>query len=450
MPDLPLPPNDPVAEQHVLGACLLAPHVIPDVAEMLPSADRFYQGRHRAIWQAMLEMQAAGKEIDSATLGSWLADHGHIEEAGGWLYVTGLLESVATAVNVRHYAEIVSDKATRRDLIALAWQADALARDTEKPLGDVLTAIEQATYATTQRPESEQAQTGNIEPTGILGLDEILAGFEAGNLVVLGADTGAGKTALALQVAMNFARRDLPVLFISREMTASELLLRAVALEAEVDGDRIRKGILFEPDWPRISMALGRIDQLPLWIDDQRDSREMTIGKVASKARRLASDLGKSLGLIVIDYLQLLLPEAKGGTRAEEVAQMSRGAKGMAGELGCPVLALSQLNRIDKLARDRKPTLDRLRESGAVEQDANIVLLLWKPDGKDRCTHTKGKCPGGSDGPCPTPRLANEAWVRAELAKSRSGPTGYVDLFFARSWTRFETLATKKLEASRA
>jgi replicative DNA helicase len=436
----PLPSNIE-AERCILGAVLLDNHVLNTAVERLRSED-FFLSQHRHIFERMIQLAEKRHAIDTVTLMEDLSSHGVLEASGGVAYISQLADGLPRVTNVEHYARIVKEKAVLRSLIhsAAAIQEQALAAGDEAD-----TILDRAENAIFQLAE-DRVRTGLIGikevvrdgferlekifsegrritglATGYAGLDNETAGLQPSELIILAARPSMGKTALALNIASNIAlRHKLPVAIFSLEMSKESLLLRMLASEARVDAHKFRTGHMNRDDWGKITGTLATLGEAPIWIDDSASS---TVLEMGAKARRLVRDGG--LSVMIVDYLQLVVPagSGRGTNRQEEVAGMSRALKGLAKELKIPVIVLSQLTRAPE-REDRKPQLSDLRESGAIEQDADVVMFINRPNFYKT-------------------DLPEEDRAKAELiiAKQRNGPTGTLNFVFLGRHTRFEEAA---------
>jgi replicative DNA helicase len=436
----PLPSNIE-AERCILGAVLLDNHVLNTAVERLRSED-FFLSQHRHIFERMIQLAEKRHAIDTVTLMEDLSSHGVLEASGGVAYISQLADGLPRVTNVEHYARIVKEKAVLRSLIhsAAAIQEQALAAGDEAN-----TILDRAENAIFQLAE-DRVRTGLIGikevvrdgferlekifsegrritglATGYAGLDNETAGLQPSELIILAARPSMGKTALALNIASNIAlRHKQPVAIFSLEMSKESLLLRMLASEARVDAHKFRTGHMNRDDWGKITGTLATLGEAPIWIDDSASS---TVLEMGAKARRLVRDGG--LSVMIVDYLQLVVPagSGRGTNRQEEVAGMSRALKGLAKELKIPVIVLSQLTRAPE-REDRKPQLSDLRESGAIEQDADVVMFINRPNFYKT-------------------DLPEEDRAKAELiiAKQRNGPTGTLNFVFLGRHTRFEEAA---------
>jgi replicative DNA helicase len=437
-----LPPQDIAAEQAVLGSMLLSKDAIADVVELL-RADDFYQPNHGRIYDAIVALYARGQPADQITVNAELGPEAM--RVGGGLYLNDLVRGVSSPASAGWYAARVADRALRRgviqvgirtvqrgysedddtDAIVDAAQAEIMAvrdgstADTVRAgdlLGDALGRIEEAA-----------ANGGRMGvPTGIRDLDDLTRGLHPGQLVIIAARPGVGKTALGLGAALHAAiRADVPTAMFSLEMSTSELVDRALSHETRVPLNRIRSGQLTDDDWTRIGTRSGRIADAPLFIDDSA----VTAAEIIAKARRMRAQNG--LGLVIVDYLQLMTSGKRVESRQVEVAEFSRSLKLLAKDLGVPVVALSQLNRNSEMRAEKRPHLSDLRESGAIEQDSDVVLLLHRED-------------------MTNPETARAGEADIIVAKHRNGPTGTITVTYQAHCTRFTDRASQAWSPSAA
>ncbi len=434
-------PHNLEAERSILGAILLDNHALNAAIEKLRTDD-FFLDQHRRIFERMIQLGEKQQAIDLVTLSEDLGRRGELEAAGGAAYLSQLSDGQPRVTNVDHYARIVKEKAVLRNLIhstsAIQEQALQAGDDADLILDRAESAIFQLAedrikagligvkelvrenYERLERIFSEGRRITGLA-TGYAGLDNETAGLQPSELIILAARPSMGKTALALNIAENVALRQRePVAVFSLEMSKESLLLRLLASEARVDAHKFRTGHMGRDDWGKITTALASLGEAPLWIDDSASS---TVLEMGAKARRLKRDRG--LSLMIVDYLQLVVPSTSGrGTnRQEEVSSMSRALKGLAKELKIPIMVLSQLTRAPE-REERKPQLADLRESGAIEQDADVVLFINRPNFYK-------------------PDLPEEDRAKAEIliAKQRNGPTGMLNFVFLSRHTRFEEAA---------
>src|SRR5580704_11103790 len=434
-------PHNLEAERSILGAILLDNHALNAAVEKLRSDD-FFLPQHRQIFDHMIQLGEKQQAIDTVTLMEVLSRGGKLEAAGGVPYLSQLADGLPRVTNVEHYARIVKEKSVLRNLAfsAAAIQEQALAAGddadiildraestifqlAEDRVRAGLIGVKELVRDNFERLEKIFSEGRRITglTTGYAALDNETAGLQTSELIILAARPSMGKTALALNIAENVAvRQKQPVAIFSLEMSKESLLLRLLASEARVDAHKFRTGHMNRDDWGRVTSALSSLGEAPLWIDDSASS---TVLEMGAKARRLKRDRG--LSLMIVDYLQLVIPSntGRGSNRQEEVSSISRSLKGLAKELKIPILVLSQLTRAPE-REDRKPQLSDLRESGAIEQDADVVLFINRPN------FYKTDMP-------------EEDRAKAELiiAKQRNGPTDKVRFVFRSRLTRFEEAA---------
>jgi replicative DNA helicase len=438
-----LPPQNIEAEQSVLGAVLLENEAINQALEIL-TADDFYRETHREIFRAMMELSDHNNPVDAITLTDALRTKSVLEQVGGPAYIAELADSVPTAANVGHYARIVREKAVLRSLATIATDIASSAYEANANVDEFLDTAEHRIFEISERrikpsfhtmPELTRESLRILErlyenrelvtgvPTGFKDLDTLTAGLQPSDLIVLAARPSMGKTALALNIAAYAAMDAEPkrgVAFFSLEMSKEQLVLRMLCSEARVDSAKARAGYLSERDFPKLAQAAARLSEANIFIDDSSDTTAITL---KAKCRRLARDRSNNLGLVLVDYLQLMRSARPGESREKEIAEISRSLKALAKELKLPVIALSQLNRQVETRPDRRPLLADLRESGAIEQDADVIAFIYREEmykGKD----------------------SKEAGV-AEIivAKQRNGPTDTVKLTYLNQYTRFENYA---------
>jgi len=434
-------PHNLEAERSILGAVLLDNHALNAAVERLRTED-FFLSQHRHIFDCMIQLGERRDAIDTVTLMEHLSRSGRLEPAGGVAYLSQLADGLPRVSNVEYYARIVKEKAVLRTLIhsAAAIQEQALAAGDEADV--ILDRAESAIfqiaedrvragligikdvvregYPRLEKIFSEGRRITGL-PTGYPGLDNETAGLQSSELIILAARPSMGKTAFALNIAGNIAlRQKQPVAIFSLEMSKESLLLRLLASEARVDAHKFRTGHMNREDWSKITVTLASLGDAPIWIDDSASS---TVLEMGAKARRLMRD--KGLAMVIVDYLQLAVPANTGRhtNRQEEVSGMSRALKALAKELKVPIMVLSQLTRAPE-REDRKPQLADLRESGAIEQDADVVLFINRPNFYKT-------------------DLPEEDRAKAELiiAKQRNGPTGTLNFVFLGRHTRFEEAA---------
>ncbi|HEY2952463.1 MAG TPA: replicative DNA helicase [Verrucomicrobiae bacterium] len=443
-----LPPHSIEAEQGVLGCVLLAPHECMGecIEKMKAGPDVFYDLRHRTIFETLIEMYDHKEAVDLITLQQRLKDRQQLDGVGGLAYLASLQDVVPSAANLGYYLEIVREKFILRKMIHTCTEVVGRVYEHEGEVDALLDEVERdILHISESRVESStntikvlvHEAINTIEDyhkrqglltglgTGFIDLDKMTSGLHAGEMVVIAARPSMGKTSLAMNIAEHVAiELKLPVAVFSLEMTAPSLVLRMLCSRSRVNLRNIREGFLAERDFPKLTGAAGKLANAPLFIDD---SAGLSILQLRAKARRMAQQYG--IKLFVIDYLQLLHSTARRAeNRQQEIADISNGIKALAKELKVPVVVLSQLNRELEKDKNRKPRLSDLRESGAIEQDADLVALLYKPSSGDEDD-------GGE-------RDEQDAVaVNLLIAKQRNGPTGDVNLTFLKSYTRFESAA---------
>jgi len=432
-----IPPHNIEAEQSVLGAMLLNRETIPTVTEIIKPED-FYREDNREIFEAILDLYDQAEPIDLITVSEQLKLRGTMDEIGGLEYLTYLANSVPTTANARHYAQIVEEKSILRQLIKASSEIANMSYEAseevtyvldkaEKNIFDILQKrnfkglipIKDVLVETFNKLEELYNNKGHITgiPTGFADLDFKTSGLQNSDLIFIAARPAMGKTAFALNIAQYAAiNRKIPVAIFSLEMSKEQLVNRMLCCEAMVDSQKMRTGKLEDDDWQKIAKALGPLSEAPIYIDD---TPGISIMEIRAKCRRLK--LEKNLGLVVIDYLQLLQGRGKSENRQQEISEISRSLKIMAKEINVPVITLSQLSRAPEARADHRPMLSDLRESGSIEQDADIVMFLYRDDYYNPDTDKK-----------------NIAEVI--LAKHRNGSTGTVELVWLGQYTKFANL----------
>ncbi|OPF63549.1 replicative DNA helicase [Hydrogenophaga sp. H7] len=440
-----VPPHSIEAESSVLGGLLLDNGAWDRVADLINDSD-FYRYEHRLTFSAIAALVNASKPADVVTVYEHLQNLGKADEAGGLAYLNSLAQYVPSAANIRRYAEIVRERAILRKLVAASDEIATNAFNPQgRPVAKILDEAEQKIFKIGEEGSrmkegfqgmdtlvvdlldrvQEMADNPNDitgVPTGFIDLDRMTSGLQAGDLVVLAARPSMGKTAFAINIAEHVALNEgLPVAVFSMEMGASQLAVRIVGSIGRINQGHLRTGKLTDDEWPRLTEAIEKLRNVSLHIDE---TPGLTPSELRANARRLARQCGK-LGLIVVDYLQLMSGSSTSGgdNRATELGEISRGLKMLAKELQCPVIALSQLNRSVEQRTDKRPMMSDLRESGAIEQDADIIMFIYRDEYYNRET-------------CKEPGVAEII-----IGKQRNGPTGTVKLAFLNMLTRFETLA---------
>jgi replicative DNA helicase len=430
-----LPPQNMEAEQAVLGAIFLEPSALTLASEIL-LPDDFYRVAHQKIFNVMLDLSDKGKAIDLVTVTEELASSKLIEDVGGVSYLSELAASVPTAANIEYYARIVEEKALLRRLIRTASgiaddgymredEVEALLAEAEKSIMEVaqrknagsfhnIKDVLVRTYDNIEEMHNRKGDITGLE-TGFTELDRMTAGFQRNDLIIVGARPSVGKTAFALNIAQNVAKKTGEnVAIFSLEMGAEQLVMRVLCAEGNIDAQRLRTGSLTDEDWGKLTMAMGSLSNAGIFIDDTPGVR---ITDIRSKCRRLKQEHG--LGMIMIDYLQLILGSGRSGeNRQQEVSEISRSLKQLARELQVPVIALSQLSRGVEQRQDKRPMMSDIRESGSIEQDADIVAFLYRDDYYDKESEDRNI-------------------IEIIIAKQRNGPVGTVKLAFVKEYNKF-------------
>ncbi|MCB8818644.1 MULTISPECIES: replicative DNA helicase [Desulfosporosinus] len=432
-----VPPQNLEAEQAVLGAMMLDPEAGSSVFEIL-QPDDFYRDNHRLIFSAIQDLSEKGDPVDLVSVAEVLRRQGRLEQVGGIATISEIARSVPSAANVEYYAKLVTEKALLRQLIratssilergyepgeearSLLEEAEKLILDlSRRRVKDGFSIIRDVLLETFEKIEYLYAHKGNLTgvPTFFTELDRMTSGWQPSDLVIIAARPSMGKTALVLNMAQNAAvRAKVPVAVFSLEMSKEQLVQRMLCGEAMVDQQRVRTGDLLDADWPKLTRAVGPLSDAPIFIDD---TVGISLAELRSKARRLKTE--HNLGMIIIDYLQLLSVGKKSESRQQEVAQISRSLKGLARELKVPVIALSQLNRGVEQRQDKRPMMSDLLESGAIEADADVISFIYRDDYYHPESEKKGI-------------------AELIIAKHRNGPVGTVELGFLREFTKFVNL----------
>jgi replicative DNA helicase len=437
-----VPPHNLEAEKSVLGAVLLDErHLYGLLVEEHLRPDHFYREQHGAVFAAMVELHNSDRKIDHLTIAEVLRDRGKLDEIGGTEAIEELAGWVPAAGHAREYGRIVRDDAQKRALLTASYEIQASVLGHEAPARELVERAERMmlevahddrqkrirTIADILHEETDKLHRLSVAKTSLTGtpsgfkdIDGMTGGFQDGNLIVIAARPSMGKSALVANIAENAVLEGYPVALFSLEMSESELAQRFVASQAKIRGEELRRGKVAEARWPKILQACQRLAQAPLFVDDSSDTGVL---EVRAKSRRLHGQLENGLGLIIIDYLQLMHHEGRVESRVEQVGQISRGLKGLARELNVPVIALSQLSRaVEHRGGDKKPLLSDLRESGAIEQDADLVMFIYREEYYDK----ESERPGEAD---------------IIVAKHRNGPVGEVVLTFQKEYPRFMNYA---------
>jgi replicative DNA helicase len=441
-----VPPHSIEAESSVLGGLLLDNQAWDRVADLLSASD-FYRYEHRLIFQAVHNLIDANKPADVITAYEALQSLGQADEVGGLSYLNSLAQYVPSAANIRRYAEIVRERAILRKLVSASDEiATAAFNPQGKAVDIILDEAEQKIFSIGEEGSrmkegfqdmgslvvelmdrvQEMADNPNDitgVPTGFYDLDRMTSGLQAGDLIILAARPSMGKTSLAINIAEHVALyEELPVAVFSMEMGAAQLAVRIVGSIGRIDQGHLRTGKLSDEEWPRLTEAIEKLRNISLHIDE---TPGLTVSQLRTNARRLARQCGGKLGLIVVDYLQLMSVSSgmSDENRATAVGEISRGLKMLAKELGCPVIALSQLSRGVESRPDKRPMMSDLRESGAIEQDADVIMFIYRDDYYNK----DSKEPGVAE---------------VIISKQRNGPTGTAKLAFLKPLTKFESLAS--------
>jgi replicative DNA helicase len=435
----PVPPQNLDAEESVLGAMMLSPGAIGAVSEILDAGD-FYRESHAKIYRAGLALYARGEPVDAITLVDQLEERGELDDAGGRVRIHELAALVPAAANAGHYARIVREMATLRGLIRtgqeiarLGWERPGETDELVDRAEHILFQLSQDRVSTefahidqllkesferiTQLYEAGADVTGT--PSGFRELDRLTSGFQPGNLIIVAARPSMGKSALGLCMAANLAVREgMPVGIFTLEMSKSEITQRLMCSEAKVESQRLRTGKLAVDDWPRLTAACDKLAKAPIYVDD---TGSINLMEIRSKARRLKSS-EPNLGLLVIDYLQLMTSGTTAENRVQEVSQISRSLKVLARDLDVPILAMSQLSRAVEQRHDKRPILSDLRESGSIEQDSDVVMFIYRDEYYNEESDQQGI-------------------AEVNVAKHRNGPTDSIKLSFLKRYAKFSDLA---------
>ena len=431
-----IPPQNLVAEQSVIGSMLIDKNAIPRVIEIL-RPDSFYRDAHRFIYEAVLKLFDQGEPVDLVTVTETLRNDGKLEAVGGSVYITDLINSVPTAANVEYYARIVEEKATLRRLIEAGTKIVSEAFEEPEDVDLVLDQAEKLIFNIALKRIREgfykindvlkkvldkidrlygKKETITGIPSGFPDLDNLTAGFQNADLIIIAARPAVGKTALALNIAANTAiKHQIPVALFSLEMSREQLAQRMLCSEAEIDAQRLKTASLPDAGWKKLTRALGKLSEAPIFVDD---TAAITAMEIRAKARRLKAEQG--LGLVIIDYLQLMSGRFRVENRVQEISEIARSLKTLGRELEIPVIAISQLSRAIEQRTDRMPRLSDLRESGEIEQTADVVIFIHREDYYNPKS-TKGNI------------------AEIIVAKQRNGPIGTVELVFRKEIAKFSS-----------
>jgi replicative DNA helicase len=445
-----IPPQNLEAEQSVIGGILLENEALSKVLEIL-IPDDFYRESHRSIFHAMIQLFEKNEPIDLITLTNQLKGTNRLEAVGGSAYLSSLVDSIPTAANITYYAQIVKEKAILRRLIATATEIVSRGYENEGDVEELLDQAEKNIFQITEsqiKPsffkiksilkesfktieklyESKEIVTG--VPSGFTEIDKLTSGFQPSDLIIVAGRPSMGKTAFCLNIAQHIAiEKNVPVALFSLEMSKEQLVLRMLCSEARVDAHRVRGGFLGETDWPKLTRAAGTLSEAPIFIDD---TPALSVLEMRAKARRIMAE--HTLGLVMVDYLQLMRGRGLSSrgrpqmeSREQEISDISRSLKALAKELNIPVIALSQLNRRVEERQNKRPQLADLRESGAIEQDADLIAFIYRDEVYDRSEDNQ-----------------NKGIAEVIIGKQRNGPVGEVKLAFVDKYASFENLAWNK------
>lgn len=436
-----LPPQNVEAERSVLGSLLIDPDAILGIAAFL-EADDFYRETHRLIYRAIFDLHERREPADFVTVSDELERQGQLAEVGGAAYLTELINTVPTSIHAEYYARIVERTAVLRRLIAAAGQIAGLAYEEDRELDEIVDRAETIIFGVAERRITRDLtpirsilddyyervdylfkHRGELIgiPTGLADLDKILGGFQRSDLVIIAGRPGMGKTSLALSIALQAAHKwHKRIAVFSLEMSDEQLVQRLVSAETGIDSQRLRLGEIHEEEWPLFAQATGRLSEMPIYIDD---TPALSVMQIRAKTRRLHAEYG--LDMVIIDYLQLMQGDGRSENRVQEISNISRGLKALARELNLPVVALSQLSRAVESRHDKRPILSDLRESGSIEQDADVVLFIYR----DELYNQESDTPNVAD---------------IIVAKHRSGPTGSISTYFQKELAQFHDLELRR------
>lgn len=435
-------PHDYEAEQAVLGSIIFDNGTIADIASIL-APNSFHTEAHRHIYQAILELASNYQPMDEITLGDQLKALGKLEEIGGYTYLAELVECVPSSGNIAYYAKIIQEHALVRDLIATTTDIDRKSRDPQQNISELLAEAEnkiteiairssQKNYShikeifATNFARLEEISESKSEitgiPTGFTDLDRTTSGLQASDLIIIAARPSMGKTALALNIATYVATRTNKkgaIVFFTLEMSKEQFAMRILTAESKIDSKKMRSGNLEQDDWDKLAMAADKLSTAPIYINDISN---LTPYELITVCKQLNKELEYGVSLVIVDYMQLMQSNKQKQSREQEIAEISRSLKGLAKDLNIPVIALSQLNRALENRSDKHPQLSDLRESGSIEQDADIILFIYRDEVYNKETEKKGI-------------------AEILISKHRNGPTGMVELAFVGKYTKFANLA---------
>jgi replicative DNA helicase len=437
-----VPPQNLEAESSVLGGILLDNEAINQVLELLRPED-FYRESHRKIFRAMIELSDRSEPVDVITLSDCLKARRDIDAVGGSAYLASLADFVPTAANISYYARIVREKSILRNLIGAATDIATRGYEEQGNIEEFLDTAEKVIFEISEKKikasfvavgdmikdtlkaveklyERKEMVTGVA--TGYNDLDRLTSGLQPADLIVIAGRPSMGKTAFSLNIATHAAFNGVGVAVFSLEMAKEQLVLRMLCSEARVDNSKMRSGYLGERDFPKLASAAGRLHEAPIYVDD---TPAIGVLELRAKARRLVRDRTKKVGLIVVDYLQLMRGMGTASNREQEISEISRSLKALAKELNVPVIAISQLNRRVEDRGDKRPMMSDLRESGAIEQDADVIMFIYREEVYNQKTDNKGL-------------------AEVIVAKQRNGPIDTVNLAFLSEYTRFENYTERE------
>jgi replicative DNA helicase len=446
-----VPPQSIEAEMSILGGVLLDNEAINRALEII-RPEEFYRESHRKIFRAMIDLSTNGEPCDLITLTTLLKKKGELEDAGGGAYLSTLVEYVPTAANIAYYCKIVKEKAVTRSLITAATEIVTKSFDEQSSVDELLDQAQKTIFEISENklkpaffPVKDilKETIRNIEklyekkdhvtgvPTGFIDLDGMTAGFQKGDLVIVAGRPSMGKTAFALNLGQHaaiHADQKTAVAIFSLEMSKEQLVTRLLCSESKIDASRLRTGHLIDADWGRLMTGAGKLHDAPIYIDD---TPAITVLEMRAKCRRLKAD--KNLGLVIVDYLQLMRGSSS-ESRQQEISEISRSLKALAKELDIPVIALSQLNRGLENRTDKRPMMSDLRESGAIEQDADVIMFVYRDAVYcDACKRRDGSCTVEG----------HDRQAEIIIGKQRNGPIGSVNMIFNGEYTKFENKARR-------
>ncbi len=429
-----LPPQNIEAEEIILGGILFDQNAMAKVVDILPS-DAFYVQAHRHIYDAARELYFKGQPIDLMTVNTWLNDHELSERSGGIAKLVSLLDRTVSAANIAYYVPLITEKYVRRLLISTGKEVSELGYDTTKDLDEVLDTAEQKIFRLTQTrikqglmvlseilvgtlAEIQNFQNNLVLPgisSGFYDLDAMTGGFQRSDLIIIAARPAMGKTSFALNIAANVAKeQNITVAIFSLEMSREQLAMRLLSSDAKIPSNRLKNGRVTEQEMEPLMMAMGNLSELPIHIDD---TGNLTVMQMRSEVRRLQAEKKGELGLILLDYLQLM-EGSDNSNRVQELSRITRSLKGLAREVNAPIIALSQLSRAVEQRTSKRPMLSDLRESGSIEQDADLVMMLYRDEYYN-------------------PDTVDQGTAEIIIAKHRNGPTGQIKLLFKPELTQF-------------